>query len=147
MMVRAILITILALLPATSFGADDWSNDDTAREVVYQVVAAVDWGQTRYIAKSYRARCIPNPGYAPGQPVPQNICRESWGQREVNPVLGIHPSIHKVNAYFVVTGLAHVAISHLLSGSYRKWFQYVTIGVEAGVVRRNVSLGIKVDWP
>lgn len=119
------LFLILAVLFLSScagkWGAD-WSQADTNRQIGYTVLHMADWSQTRYIA------------------------RHPKEYHEVNPVLGRHPSVGKVNTYFAVTGLANIWVSGALSPKYRKWWQYFCIGFEGGVVAHNASIGIKFDF-
>lgn len=116
------LLIIALLFISSSAFADDWSKADVARETVLLVIHAVDWGQTRNIAK--------NPSqYA-----------------ELNPFLGVHPSVSRVDNYFVLTGLAHVGISHVLPSEWRKGWQYVTIGIGGANIARNHSIGLRVSF-
>ena len=46
----------------------------------------------------------------------------------------------------LLTGLAHYGISRALPSGYRKWWQRVTIAVEAGVVAHNFSIGVNVRF-
>ena len=76
------LLLLLFISPAY---ADEWTTNDTYREITYQGLAAIDWLQTRNIAK--------NPNYY-----------------EQNPILGEYPSVGKVNAYFAITGIVHYGV-------------------------------------
>lgn len=119
-MKRLLCAGLLALsLPAH---ANDWTGTDTALEVAWQLAHAVDWGQTRYIAKH-----------------PQDF-------RELNPFLGEHPSVGRVNTYFALTGLAHYAISRYIPAPKRRVWQSVTIGFAVGTVAHNHSIGVKIDF-
>lgn len=99
---------------------DEWTDDDTRREAVYIALHIMDWAQTRTIAR--------NP--------------DRWN--EVNPILGEHPSVGRVDAYFAVMALSHMAVSDVLPTEYRDTWQYLSIGFEAGFVGHNLSLGIGV---
>jgi hypothetical protein len=114
-----ILVLLLATMPAM---ADDWTIADKQREAVYLALHAIDWAQTRTIAR--------NP--------------DRW--YEVNPILGEHPSVGRVDGYFAVMALAHIAVSNALPTRYRTAWQYVSIGFEAGVAGHNLSLGIGVKF-
>lgn len=134
------------------FPADQWSTADVAREVVYQAVAVRDWGETRTIAESKTRPCQWVNYYVGGSSTPSGqwqTCASgySWRYHEINPLLGQHPSVGRVNTYFVLSSLAHIAVSNALPETWRAAWQYVTIGVEAGVVARNDSLGIAVNFP
>ncbi len=100
-----------------------WSMEDIARELGYLTLHGADWAQTRTIAK--------NP----------------LSFHETNPILGVHPSVGKVNNYFLGTALGHMLLMELLPSEYRKWAQYGTIGLEAGVAGRNkVNFGIGMTF-
>jgi hypothetical protein len=81
-------------------------------------VLAADWLQTREISRN------PDRFY------------------ETNPVLGRHPSLSAVNAYFAAGLLAHTAVAMALPPPWRGPWQYLTFAFEAGVVAHNASLGI-----
>ena len=111
---------IFLLLVCSSSYADNWTSSDTKREIAYQTLAAVDWLQTRNIAR--------NPAY-----------------HEQNAVLGLHPSIGQVNNYFLITGLAHYLIADYLT-EWRRPFQWVTVGIEFGAIAHNFSIGISARF-
>jgi hypothetical protein len=115
---------LFALLFFTTFScsADDWSTIDKQREVTYIAFHIMDWAQTRTIARN------PN----------------KW--HETNSILGKHPSVDKVDAYFAVMALAHIAISNALPTEYRSTWQYISIGVEAGYVVHNLSLNVDIKF-
>ena len=80
----------------------------------------IDWAQTRKIAN--------NPD----------------DYHEHNPILGKHPSTGEVDVYFTASIAAHMAVSMVLPPEYRKWWQYVFIGVQAAAVGSNISIGLGV---
>ncbi|HET8689056.1 MAG TPA: hypothetical protein VFM18_20795 [Methanosarcina sp.] len=102
--------------------ADEWTQADATREAVYLAVDIIDWAQTRNIARN------PNKWY------------------EQNNILGNHPSVEKVDAYFATMALAHIAISYALPSEYRRTFQYITIGIEIGYIHHNYSMGINAKF-
>lgn len=124
--------TILTLLLLVSIQAQaaEWTQADTAREVTYQVIEAMDWMQTRYLIK---------------HPYAIQNCTDPC--HEVNRILGQYPSTDRVNTYFLIVGIAHYAISKALPKNWRTGWQYVSIGFEGAVVARNFHLGIKMDFP
>ena len=114
-------ILFLAALPVQ---AGDWTRADTARESTYLALHVIDWGQTRNIAH-----------------------RESEDYYEkVNPILGRHPSIGRVNTYMTVSAVAHVGIAYVLPPSWRSVFQYTTMGYVTGLIVSNDRIGLKVDF-
>ena len=119
-MLRVFVLSVALL--AGSAQADDWTTADTQREAVYMVMHAMDWAQTRTIAR--------NP--------------DKWG--EANPILGRHPPIDRVDAYFAMAALTHVAVSAALPIEYRSAWQYVSITIEAMYVMHNVSAGVNIKF-
>jgi len=101
---------------------DRWSEREWGRETAWQVLHAVDWRQTRYIAKH------PDRYY------------------ESNPVLGKHPSTAEVDVYFLAGALLHPLITDLLPGEYRFYWQWITIGISGICVGNNYLVGIRMDW-
>lgn len=116
------LLPLLLLIPSFC-SADEWTKSDTGREVVYLILHVADWGQTR-----------------------NGVHRESEGYWEINPILGKHPSIKRVDTHFTVTAIAHVAIAYALPRKWREAFQYTTAGIEAVFVIDNNSIGLRVDF-
>ena len=116
------ILFCLLLLSSNCFATDKWSDDDIYREVAYQTIWVIDWGQTLNIAKH-----------------PQSLY-------ETNQWLGKHPTEFEVNRYFVVNGIIHAIIANYLPSEWRKGFQYLTIGMEVNVVVTNFKLGVSVDF-
>ena len=83
---------------------------------------AIDWGQTRHIAKN-----------------PERFY-------EKNRILGASPSVGKVDAYFLGAMVGTVAVAHLLPTDYRRLFLAGTLSMELSVVEQNRSIGIKVEF-
>ena len=84
---------------------------------------ATDWGQTRYIASH-----------------PQQY------EEVENPFLGRHPSMGKVNAWFIGSLAVNNGIMVALPKKYRPWYAGVVTAYETRLVIRNNSIGIKIDF-
>ena len=112
-----LLVGALLSVDATA----DWTQEDTARQLAFTGLQLIDWGQTRDIAQN------PN-------------------RRELNPILGPNPSTTDVDVYFAATTLGHYVVSRALPPEYRKVWQYVWIGAQAGNVVRNYQLGVRVRF-
>lgn len=112
----------LLLVCSIAAHADDWTKTDTGLEVAWLTLHALDWGQTRYIARN------PDLFY------------------ERNPILGDHPSVGRVNTYFALTAIAHYGVSQWLSPSNRRIWQTVSIGFAAGTVNANYNIGVRLDF-
>lgn len=119
-----LLLLVLAMFPAggCAAGAHRWTRADTVREAAFAGLEAVDWGQTRNIAKH----------------------PEKW--TEVNPILGKHPTVGEVDRYFAASLLAHAAVSAALPNPWRKRWQYLTSGFEMIMIGNNLAIGIRMDW-
>ena len=119
-MKRVITIILVTCFLFGCAGNRTWTKQDTAREVTWEILHVVDWQQTRYIAN------------------------HRYEYHELNPILGSHPSERAVNIYMGVSAIAHPIISYALPDPYRKWFQYLSIGVTSGCVINNIAIGIPI---
>ncbi len=119
--IAALLCSALLAGCASTFG-EKWSKTDTNREILWQGVNVIDWGQTRYIAKH-----------------PEKY-------QENNPIIGKHPSTGAVDIYMASSALLHPIAAAYLKPKYRKWFQYITIGMSGGCVLNNVNIGVKIGF-
>jgi hypothetical protein len=122
-MKKTVVVLMLMFSAGTAFAAhDEWTADDTKRQAAYLLVYVADWNQTRYIATH------------------KNIM-------EINPILGEHPSVSRVDGYFMAVAVIHTGIAYLLPAEWRKAFQYVTLGFEAGIVTGNYyRSGIQISF-
>lgn len=120
---KAVILLFCLLLPAcaTSFG-EKWSSSDTARQLAANALLTTDWGQTLYVADH------PGKFY------------------ETNPIIGRHPSRGRVNRYFAAANILHPLISASLKPEAREYWQYITIGLESGVVAHNINIGVGLRW-
>lgn len=112
------IVLLMVVVSLFGCGARNWTKADTAREAAYLALHVADWGQTLYIADH------------PGE------------YRELNGVLGSHPSRGEVNGYFIATGLVHGVVSLVLPSPYRELWQYSTIGLEIYCVGNNARIGV-----
>lgn len=110
------LLILLLLLPINVLA--DWTENDTYREVVFQVVNFVDYKQTIQITRTPHLE-------------------------ETNAFLGREPSENAVKNYFIIHGLLHYGISRALPPEYRSAFQYLTIGSSGANVWINYRLEIR----
>jgi hypothetical protein len=136
-----IIAAIVALsgCATINYKPDPWTTQDTVLQAAFTALTVVDWGQTRSGAAEMKT--------------------DQWGNtigyryRELNPVLGEHPTKGSIDAYFPAMILAHAGIAYLLPAnrdengiSWRTIWQSVWIGVEAGYVHRNYQMGIRVGF-
>lgn len=115
---------LLFLLATPALAADPWDKTDVALAAGAGVAQALDWGQTRYIAKH------------------PDIYHEAWSKN----VLTEHPSVGKVNAFFLTETVMIGVAAHYLPAPYRKLFLGGTIVMKLDAVGHNYGLGIKVQF-
>ena len=116
--VKYILLFILSI-PAF---ADEWTDADTKREVVFLGIRTFTYLQTYTVAKN------------------------GWqGHYEQNKILGKYPHQDKVTAYYVVHSLVHFAVSYYLPSDWRQGFQYITIGEVGAAAYSNHASGVKIN--
>lgn len=116
----------------------EWSRTNTGLQVVFSGLLIMDWKQSLVIARSHGTGIGPMDG-------PMRVW-DVYGRTEMNPLLGRHPSVGRVNAYMAAALLSHAAISAALNEPYRTIWQSVWIGIEAETVRNNYQAGIRVSW-
>lgn len=116
---------ILALLMIVSFGAkaDDWNTTDKLLGGVALAATAIDFGQTRWISEHCNAQ--------------ERI--DCHG--EDNPLIGKHPSMGRVNAYFTVVPIAAFIIADNISSEHRLVFLSIAAGIEVAVTAHNAHVG------
>ncbi len=119
---KKLLVASVLALSALTCKADDWSKADTVRQTVVLTTLAVDMMQTLDI-------------------------KNHPGLHETNPILGRHPSDHKVVTYFLVSAAAHtVLVQKLPAGWPRQSAQYGLIALELVVIAKNKKLGINIKF-
>ena len=102
--------------------AENWSWTDTALETTYVALTVVDWGQTR------------------------NIVNSKGEYSEINPILGRHPSMGKVDTLIPAGIITHGLIAMALPPKYRRYWQVFFIGFESANVISNYQAGLRVDF-
>jgi hypothetical protein len=111
---------MLLIYSAPALAGQDWSKDEVTLEVVFLTLQFIDYKQTLAIA-------------------------EDDDYYETNIFLGEDPQEEAIHAWFALTALGHVAISHMLPSKYRQIWQRIGITIEAGYVDHNNSIGVKVN--
>lgn len=109
---------LLAPLPALA----QWTADALSLEGAYELVAAMDWAQTRTVAE--------NP--------------QSW--HEYNSILGRHPSVAAVDNFFLAGAVLHPVVTAALPDAYRRWWQIGTLSIESAIVGRNRFIGLRMSF-
>lgn len=120
-----ILLLALIFLMPLCVKADDWTPDDTKRQIAASIAIALDWGTTRNFTKRYEE------GYY-----------EKWSPM----LIGSHPSTSRVDTVMSLWMVSNYFIARNLNKSDRKLFQYITIGVHSAATINNYSIGLRVDF-
>ena len=124
-----------------------WGKVDVALESAFWTSFVVDWAQTRYIAKNgYRyTRIWAHHEVVDGVDTIVPTRDGDWEfMTERNPILGKHPSLRRVDAYFILSGVAHVAIARSLPERWRRVFLVSAVTLEAYCVGNNIRLGVRL---
>lgn len=117
-MKAAILALALLAMPAH---AHDWTASEKGWAAAWLATRAVDWAQTRHIARH-----------------PDRF-------RELNPMLDPHPSLGEVNRMFLLTTAAGLLAAHYLP-QYRTRLLQVYVVVGAGYVVHNIGIGVRFQF-
>lgn len=115
------IIVILIFLMPSQVAADDWTDTDTAMQVLYSGLRVVDWNQTLQLTG--RDDLI-----------------------EANQMLGKYPSKDEVNLYFASTLLGHYFIARKLPQPYRAYWQMIFIVPQFETIENNNRNGLRVDF-
>ena len=118
------IVLIIAVLHSSITFAVEWTTSDTYREVAFQTLNIIDWGQTRYIAQH----------------------PESFHEVESAWMIGKHPDEKRVDIYMVESAVLHFIVAYYLPESWRTPFQYLTVGGKLNATIGNASIGIKVSF-
>ena len=130
------IVAVLALFTVPAAEASETlSRQDIALEAVYQLTAAADWGQTRWMTQHWHW----------AEPGPRGSLHPKE-RHEINPLLGDHPSIGRVNAYFLACGITHALITAALPARWRPYWQGAGIVLEVSFVAHNAALGVHFDF-
>ena len=121
MKIVLLMVAILTVCAPPARAADPWSTQDMALQAGYTVLHVIDWGQTLAIARDPR-------------------------RTELNPILGTHPNVGRVNTYFAATLAAHTLVTHFLPSRWRPWWQGVTIVAEGATVGWNFAAGLRAGF-
>jgi hypothetical protein len=117
-----VIVAVILLLPSMALSADPWTQGDLWREIAWQTLHIVDWGQTLEIAD--------NPSK----------------YHEHNIIMGRHPKKHTVNEFMAVSAMAHIAIAHVLPSKWRLLWQTSTIAATGYCVGRNFNIGVGIKF-
>jgi hypothetical protein len=125
------IIIILLLIAGTVQAADKWTTQDKILETTWLAIHIIDYGTT--------------------------LDTTNYGNRyrEINPILGEHPSRDKIHIYMIGTAILHPIVTHYLPRKVkifgydfpaRTVFQSVTIGMSGGCVVQNLSVGLRLAF-
>lgn len=112
----------LLLSNAAHAESEPWNSTDKALLTATEVAYYLDFRQTREIALN-----------------PVNYY-------EHNALLGRHPSVGKVNNYFLATAIGTYLLADVLPPKYRRLFLSGALAVEVVTVAHNHRLGLRYNF-
>lgn len=119
--IASVCVLATAKCSALDLVPENWTKADTARQIAYTAVLAIDAGQTADIKNH------------------DDIA-------EQNPVavamIGENPTTGATAAYFVGAGIVHYAISASLKPKHRKVWQNVSLSFNSAIVANNFRIGL-----
>jgi len=68
------------------------------------------------------------------------------GYREVNPILGPHPSEGQINTYTVIAGLTVIGVAAAVPPRVRPWVLAAALAVEAATITATLHQGIAITF-
>lgn len=134
-------------VPAAPAGAP-WTRTDVALDATFWALFAVDWLQTLEVARhptwTVALPCSQAVG-ADGSLInlpPRVVHLDRY--TEHNPLLGRHPSVPKVHAYFLAAGLGYVLATRTFLPQWRRGITLTAVSLEALSVNGNIQAGIRI---
>jgi hypothetical protein len=116
------IAAFLVLIVSNVFAGDKWDKIDYFLLATATATHTLDYSQTLHTARN-----------------PDNY-------KDLNPMLGDHPSEVSVRNYFIVSMVAKIVIAELLPSKWRKaWLGGWTL-VNGACVANNYSQGLKFEW-
>jgi len=131
-----LVVCMFLLFPKAACPADKWTTLDYTLQSAVITTQVIDWGQTLDIAKSQPKVLSEGDGW-------RMIQRR---RSEINPILGDHPSVGRVNTYFISSIILNSVVAHYLPKPYRNIFQVLSIGCESYFISRNYHVGLKINF-
>lgn len=120
-MYRLLAIVVLVLLLMCEAKAEPWTKEQMQLGAIAAGLYVVDYGQTRNIAKN-----------------PQQF-------RELNPLLGSHPTLGQVNRHFLIGTAVVFSAAHFLP-QYRSTILKTFIVIETVNTVRNYHVGLRMEF-
>jgi hypothetical protein len=119
-----VVVFMPAIVPDVAH-ADAWTTQDTVFQLAYTGLNIFDLLNTSTTARD----------------------GHTYGNSEINLILGEHPSHLEINAYFAVSSLAQYGIARVLPHPWRTYWQMLSIGVKSGMVGYNLYGGVQMSLP
>lgn len=134
-MTRISALILIALLSSGCAVNGEWTRQDTALEIAWQVVNAADAYSTANI------RNTPDWRQAEGHPEGVLIRLEEHTPL-TRSIIGARPEPSDTYQYFITTAISHWLISRSLPKKWRPWFQGGTTLISAEALKRNCDHGL-----
>ena len=121
---KKLIIFCCILLISDAYADDQWTKEDTFREMTFQTLNVIDYAQTRYIAE---------------HPDKFKEVESAWA-------ISDRPTVVDVTRYMALVAIIHPIIAYYLPESWRHVFQYITIGDKLNATANNAVIGIKMSF-
>jgi len=121
-LIKYLVALLIICLPIPVQTADKWTKTELGLQALSTSLQIIDWGQTLDIAEK-----------------PDRY-------REINPLIGEHPSRGRVNTYFAVSVLSNIFIAHLLPSLWRRVWLGSRIMISGYLVNGNYGIGLRVNF-
>lgn len=121
-----VLFCIVILLSVSHcVHADEMSDEEKYKELAWQAINLIDYGQTRHIS---------------------NNCGPDGEFYETNTILGKCPDRANLPKYFLGAAILHYVISANLPREQREIWQNTTLFIQGGMVLKNVVIGVNIEF-
>jgi len=78
----------------------------------------------------------------------RELARQGWvGYRETNPLLGVRPSVGRVNSYTALAGLSVLGAAAAAPPRLRPWLLGAAIAVQALTIGSSMHQGLPIRFP
>jgi hypothetical protein len=121
-------------------GSDKWNKWD----MTLLVLRIIDWGQTRDVATRIDTDCFPQ--------LPEHLGRNGknnnyyYKYHDENTILGKHPTLKEVDAYFALTIITDYLICNYANPKFKKVWVNSGLFISSFCIINNYKIGVKLYW-
>ena len=120
---RAIVLSLLLLIPSAAWAWEDWDKEIKTMFVVSSIAIGADWMTTRNMTRRY-----------------------DEGYYEKNHILGRHPSTADVDAYMIGILVSNYFITDWLPKDYRIFYLGWRTVTHGSAAHNNMQIGLRLRF-